>query len=180
MSPITEAPNGILRWTPRPGRTFVLIAESGAGTAAEDHETGRLYFSGKSGSLARGETAHGEWTFKREGFLYPRITVRTTGTDGNCGALMLSANGNGKLNLTSGEEFNFVTGGWLQSHWSFNRGLVEIMRFSRDGSSADVEILNPKMAAETLSLLVLLGWYAPLLAAEEAAVIASTVVLAIT
>ena len=27
MSPITEAPNGILRWTPRPGRMYVLLAE---------------------------------------------------------------------------------------------------------------------------------------------------------
>jgi len=64
----------------------------------------------------------------------------------------------------------------MQSHWSFKRGPVEIVRFSRDGSSADVEILNPKLAGETLSVLVLLGWYAPLLAADEAAVIASTVV----
>jgi hypothetical protein len=142
----------------------------------EEQETGRLFFSGKSGSLAKGETVHGEWTFKREGFLHPRITVRKTGADGNCGALMLSSNGNGKLNLAWGEEFSFVTGGWMQSHWSFKRGPVEIVRFSRDGSSADVEILNPKLAGETLSVLVLLGWYAPLLAADEAAVIASTVV----
>jgi hypothetical protein len=180
MSPITDAPNGILRWTPRPGRTYVLLAEGDARVPAGDQETGRLFFSGKSGSLAKGETAHGEWTFKREGFLYPRITVRETAADSNCGALMLSANGNGKLSLAWGEEFNFVTGGWMQSHWSFKRGPVEVVRFSRDGSSADVEILNSAMAPETLSVLVLLGWYAPLLAAEEAAVIAATVVLAIT
>jgi hypothetical protein len=178
MTPITEAPDGNLRWTPRPGRTFVLVAESGR--TAEDREFGRLYFSGKSGSLAKGETAHGEWTFKREGFLHPRITVRKTGADSNCGALMLSANGNGKLNFVWGEDFNFVTGGWMQSHWSFKRGVIEAVRFSRDGSSADVEILSPGIPAETLSVLVLLGWYAPLLAAEEAAVIAATVVLAPT
>ncbi len=166
MSPITDAPNGILRWSVRPGRTYVLEAEG--------QETGRLGFSGKSGSLAKGMTAHGEWTFKREGFLHPRITVRKTGTDGNCGALTLSANGNGKLSLTLGEEFSFVTGGWLQSHWSFNRGMVEVVRFSRDGSSADVEVVNPTVSVETLSVLVLLGWYAPLLAADEAAVMAAT------
>ncbi len=176
MSPITEAPNGILRWTPRPGRTFVLLPENNG----EDQEAGRLFFSGKSGSLAKGATAHGEWTFKREGFLYPRITVRKTGADGNCGSLSLSASGNGKLTFVWGEEFTFATGGWMQSHWSFKRGPVEIVRFSRDGSSADVEILIPTVAAETLSVLVLLGWYAPLLAADEAAVIASTVVYAVT
>jgi hypothetical protein len=180
MSPITEAPGGNLRWTPRPGRMYVLLAETGAGVAVEDQEKGRLFFSGKSGSLAKGETAHGEWTFKREGFLYPRITVRGTGADNNCGALSLSANGNGKLNLAWGEEFTFVTGGWLRSNWSFKRGAVEVVRFSRDGSSADVEILDSRLTAETLSVLVLLGWYAPLLAAEEAAVMASTVVLAIS
>ena len=178
MSPISDAPNGLLRWTPRPGRMFVLVPESGA--PAEEQESGRLFFSGKSGSLAKGETAHGEWTFKREGFLHPRITVRKTGADNNCGALSLSASGNGKLTLAWGEEFTLSTGGWMQSHWSFMRGAVEVIRFSRDGSSADVEILNLKLTAETLSVLVLLGWYAPLLAAEEAAVIASTVVLAIT
>ena len=161
MSPITEATNGILRWSARPARTFVLESEG--------LEIGRLAFSGKSGSLAKGMTAHGEWTFKREGFLHPRITIRKTGSDSNCGALTLSANGNGKLTLGGGEEFNFITGGWLQNHWSFNRGLLEIVRFSRDGSSADVEVINPTVTEETLSVLVLLGWYAPLLAADEVA-----------
>ena len=172
MFAITDAPNGNLRWTPRPGRTFILLAET---DTHEERETGRLFFSGKSGSLAKGQTAHGEWSFKREGFLHPRITVRTTGTEDNCGSLVLSANGNGKLTLTWGEEFNFVTGGWLKSNWSFQRGIAEVVRFARDGSSADVEILQPKLAPETLSVLVLLGWYAPLLAADEAAVIASVV-----
>ncbi len=165
MSPITDAPNGILRWSVRPGRNYILEAEG--------LEAGRLAFSRVGGSLAKGMTAHGEWTFKREGFLHPRITVRKTGDDSNCGALTLAANGNGKLALASGEEFNFITSGWLQSHWSFNRGLVEIVRFGRDGSSADVEIINPTVTVETLSLLVILGWYAPLLAADEAAVIAT-------
>jgi len=103
----------------------------------------------------------------------------STSSDSNCGALTLSANGNGKLTLGGGEEFNFITGGWLQSHWSFNRGIVEIVRFSRDGSSADVEVLNATVTPETLSVLIILGWYAPLLAADEAAVIA-TVPAAVT
>jgi hypothetical protein len=174
MSPITDAPNGIMRWSVRPGRTFVL--EVGC------QEAGRLAFSGR-GSLANGMTAHGQWTFKREGFLHPRITVRKAGEDGNCGSLVLSANGNGKLTLATGEEFSFITSGWLQSHWSFNRGLIEIVRFSRDGSSADVEVLTPTISEETLSVLVLLGWYAPLLAADEVAVTAaimSTVTAATT
>src|SRR5438309_1681517 len=166
MSPSTDAPDGILRWSVRPGRSYVLEA---AGL-----ELGRLAFSRGHGSLAKGMTAHGEWTFKREGFLYPRITVRNTGADSNCGALSLNANGGGKLTLTSGEEFNFVNAGWMQSHWGFYRGLIEIVRFGRDGSSADVEVITPKVSAETLSILVLLGWYAPLLAADEAAVIAAT------
>jgi len=166
MSPITDAPNGIMRWSVRPGRTFVL--------EADNQEAGRLAFSVKGGSLAKGMTAHGEWTFKREGFLHPRITIRRTDSDSNCGSLVLSANGNGKLTLTGGEEFSFITAGWLQSHWSFNRGLSEIVRFNRDGSSADVEVVTPTVSEETLSLLVLLGWYAPLLAADEAAVIAAS------
>ena len=165
MSPITDAPGGIFRWSVRPGRSYVLEAEG--------LELGRLAFSREGRSLAQGMTAHGEWTFKREGFLHPRITVRSTGEIANCGSLTMAANGNGKLSLTSGEEFNFITSGWLQSHWSFHRGLVEIVRFGRDGSSADVEVINPKVSAETLSVLVLLGWYAPLLAADEAAVIAA-------
>jgi hypothetical protein len=175
MLPLTEAPNGLLRWTPRPGRTYVLLAESGA-----DQESGRLFFSGKSGSLAKGATVDGEWTFKREGFLHPRITVRHSGADTNCAALNLSDDGNGRLNFASGEEFSFSTGGWMQSHWAFLRGCTEVVRFSRDGSSADVEILNPRVGPEKLSVIVLLGWYAPLLAAEEAAVMAATVVFATT
>ena len=175
MLPITEAPDGLLRWTPRPGRTYVLLPET-----AGDQEAGRLFFSGKSGSLAKGVTAHGEWTLKREGFLHPRITVRDAGSEMNCAALNLTDGGNGRLNFASGEEFTFSTGGWMQSHWSFVGGGKDVVRFSRDGSSADVEIVNPGVGAEKLSVMVLLGWYAPLLAAEEAAVIASTVVFATT
>jgi len=166
MSPITDAPDGILRWSVRPGRSYVLEADG--------LELGHLGFSRGHGSLAQGMTAHGEWTFKREGFLHPRITVRKTGEVSNCGSLTLAANGNGKLTLTSGEEFNFITSGWLQSHWSFHRGLVEIVRFGRDGSSADVEVVTPTVSVETLSVLVMLGWYAPLLAADEAAVMAAS------
>src|SRR5580658_2614276 len=125
MSPITDTPNGLLRWTPRPGRTFVLVVESGV--AAQDQESGRMFFSGKSGSLAKGETAHGEWTFQREGFLHPRISVRKTGEESNCGALSLSTNGSGKLSLATGEEFTFVTGGWMQSSWSFKRGAADVV-----------------------------------------------------
>lgn len=167
MSPIADAPEGVLRWSVRPARNYVLEAPG--------EECGRLAFSGRSGSLAKGMTAHGEWTFKREGFLHPRITVRETTAAGNFGSMTLSTDGNGKLTLASGEEFNFVTGGWLQSHWSFNRGLAEIVRFSRDGSSADVEVLNNALSPETLSVLVLIGWYAPLLAADEAAVLEGTI-----
>lgn len=170
MSPITEAPNGLLRWSARPGRHFVLQFESGAG---EGGEAGRLFFSGRSGSLAKGETQHGEWSFKRQGFLHPRITVRKTGTETDCGSMSLSTDGNGRLTLNSGEEFGLFTSGWLQSHWAFKRGLFEIVRFSRDGSSADVEVVSTAVSAETLSILVLLGWYATLLAADEAAGIAA-------
>jgi hypothetical protein len=169
MVPLSEAPNGLLRWAARPGRSFLLEA-GGA-------EAGRLGFSGKGGSLARGETAHGEWTFKREGFLHPRITIRTTGSEQNCGSFTLAANGNGKLTLSWGEEFTFTTSGWLNSHWAFHRGPFEIVRFSRDGSSADVEIVKSGVEPETLSILIILGWYAPLLAANEEAVMATSVAL---
>lgn len=169
MVPLCNAPDGLLRWTVRPGRSFVLDAGG--------EEAGRLGFSGKGGSLAKGETEHGEWTFKREGFLHPRVTVRATGSEQNCGSFTLSANGNGKLNLGRGEDYAFTTPGWLHSNWSFYRGPFEVVRFTRDGSSADVEIMMPSVNPTTLSILVLLGWYAPLLAADEEAVIATAVVL---
>lgn len=171
MSPITDAPNGLLRWSLRPGRTFLLHFDAATGDAGE---AGRLFFSQRSGSLAKGETVFGEWTFKSEGFLHPRITVRKTGSETNCASMTLSADGNGRLSLNSGEEFEFVTSGWMHSQWAFQRGPFEVVRFSRDGSSTDVEIVISKVAPETLSILVLLGWYAPLLAADEAAEIAAS------
>ena len=144
MSPLTDATNGIFRWSARPARKFVLLAEG----AVEGEESGRLFFSGKSGSLAKGVTAHGEWTFKRQGFLTLASPFARPAEDANCGSLILAASGDGKLSLAWGEEFKFVTGGWLHGHWSFNRGLIEIVRFSRDSSSADVEVVNPTVARD--------------------------------
>lgn len=169
MVPLSQARDGLLRWTVRPGRSFVLDADG--------EEAGRLGFSVKGGSLAKGETAHGEWTFKREGFLHPRITVRATDSEQNCGSFTLSANGSGKFSLGRGEDYTFTTPGWLDSQWSFHRGPFEVVRFSRDGSSADVEIMMRSVDPTTLSILIMLGWYAPLLAADEEAVIKTTIAL---
>jgi hypothetical protein len=43
----------------------------------DDELVGGLRFEKSYGSLATAEVASQDWTFKREGFLHPRVTVRT-------------------------------------------------------------------------------------------------------
>jgi hypothetical protein len=45
---------------------------------ADEQNIGSLRFEKAFGASARGDSPHGSWTFKRVGFLNPRVTVRRT------------------------------------------------------------------------------------------------------
>ena len=131
-------------------RAHVLSSQGGL--------VGRLSFAGMCGSLATGETAHGAWTFKREGFLHPRVTIRRAGSDVTIGVLAVTGSGRGTLTLPGGEEYRLTTSGWSRSRWSFERGAEAVVRFERISGGAAVTIANRAASPD----------------AEDAAVIAAT------
>src|SRR3974390_1144186 len=112
--PVLTGPD--LQWARDPASKRNHLLSSSAGVA------GTLSFENYHGSRAQGETAHGVWTFKREGFLQTRVSIRRPGSDATIGMVSLSASGNGILTLPGGVEYRFSTSGWFRDHWCFEKG----------------------------------------------------------
>src|SRR3982074_509051 len=70
-------------------------------------------------SLATGETAEQKWTFKREGFWHPRITVRAPGSDENVALFNPNWAGGGTLELPEGRAFHFGAANFWRSQWDW-------------------------------------------------------------
>src|SRR3982074_1250153 len=61
-------------------------------------------------SLARAETARKSWTFRREGFWHPRVTVRPADSDQNEALFRPSWTGGGSLELGDGRQLRLARG----------------------------------------------------------------------
>jgi hypothetical protein len=168
FSPITSLKGANLQWTRDPDSKLTHLLSSAEGLVAT------LSFAGVCRSMARGETAHGSWTFKREGFLHPRVSIRRSGSDATIGILSLSAGASGTLTLSGGAGYRFVTSGWSRKRWRFDKGDRTVVRFERARGGAIAIVEDMSEGEEVLSILSLLGIYLPLLAdAEESAMAAS-------
>ena len=124
-------------------------------------------------SLATGETADQTWTFKREGFWHPRITVRVPGSDDNVATFQPSWAGGGTLDL-DGKQLRFGAANFWHSQWDWmdgqNQPLVHFK--SHQGLlkvEGEVTVEAGAMKSPDLPLLVVLGWYLLVLFARDAA-----------
>lgn len=143
-------------------RSFKL--ENPSGTIAT------LRFRRALSSLGEAKAREGEWTFKRVGFLRPRVTVREAGSDADIGLFHASLGGDGKLEMADGSSFT-----------RSSRGFWHARRVWRDARGNEVMVVEPKSvlastATVTLgdaskgtpvALLACLGYYLTVLAAEE-------------
>ena len=167
MTPLSELSGQKLRWHrgTESKRKYVLEGASG--------EVAHLAFTSSwTGSLATGQTAHGEWTFKRAGFLHPRIIVRRAGADAACAVLSVSAMGNGTLAIEGAGEYKLASSGWLHRSWEFSGAGSRLLHFEQSHGGAEVEILGGAVPPDSLSIMLLLGWYFPVIANEDAAAVA--------
>ena len=125
-------------------------------------------------SLAAGETADQSWTFKREGFWHPRITVRVPGSDDNVATFQPGWAGGGTLELQPGRQLRFVAANFWHSQWDWvdaqsqplvhfksHQGLLKV--------EGEVTVEAGAMKSPELPLLVVLGWYLLVLFARDAA-----------
>lgn len=149
---------------------------------------GTLDFRSAWGTLATAQTAGGAWTFKRVGFLNPRVTVRAAGSDQDLAVYQPRFWGDGELAFADGSAFRWRPVNFWSTQWSFLDGAGRPRVTFRSGvegqtlkdifrTQATVEIDPAASAHLRLSLLVSLGWYLILLQHQDSATTASTVVV---
>ncbi len=121
------------------------------------------------GSLAKAEAADGRWTFKRVGFLRPRVTVRAEGSV--AGVAMLDP-GTGVLQFSDRHRYHWVNTSSRRGEWAFasEDGTV-LVRFLFPMASlrmkGTVQVEPAAGTQQDLSLLLLLGWYLVVLNSQD-------------
>jgi hypothetical protein len=129
------------------------------------------------GSLADAEAAGAHWTFKRQGFWHPRVTVRVAGSDSDLAIFHPRWVGGGALEFPDGRVVRLSSANFWQSEWVWQDNEKPLIRFKgRHGfikARGAVEIRPEAVASPDLAMLVLLGWYLILLHAEDSAAASS-------
>lgn len=123
------------------------------------------------GSLATGESADGEWTLKRSGFLRPRVTVRENGADSNLAVLSIGWAGEGALVFSDGETFQLKRSGFWHPEWSIldstgRRLLLLKPDLGWKKKQALVEVEDAAAVSKRTSLLAIVGWYVIILISD--------------
>jgi hypothetical protein len=149
----------------------------------EDELCGTLRWEKAFGSLASATSDDGQWTFKRVGFLNPRVTIRQPGSDMDIGAFKPGWTSSGVLEFPSGRKFQWEHKDFWRLEWTFQEGGQELLRFkSRAGSfkmKVRVDLAPSVRNVSEASLLVLLGMYLLVLMRDDsaAASVATTAVV---
>ena len=146
-----------------------------------DELVGQLRFEKSYGSLATAEVASQNWTFKREGFLHPRVTVRAQNSDLNLAVFHPSWSGGGVVEFPDGRQIRWRHASFWRSEWAFVQGEDrQLLLFKQHEGflkiSARLEWDSVNAAAPDLPLLAALGWYLMILTAQDSAAAAVAVV----
>jgi hypothetical protein len=176
MKAIREVAEQALRWTQSSAlaREFEL--------RAGEEVVGTLRWQKAFGSLALAEAADGAWTFKRAGFLCPRVTVRLPGSEMEVAEFKPGWAGEGTLRLADGRSYQWQKTSFWRSEWAFagevGTALVHFKpEFAFFKHAAEVRVEPAAVAVPDLSLLALLGWYLMILMSEDAGGAAAAVVV---
>jgi hypothetical protein len=186
MEQLIEFAGGPLEWLQPKAfeRSFELV--SGETLLAT------LAFRSAFGTLAEAVTADGSWTFKRVGFLNPRITVRQAGGLDDAAIYQPRFWGGGDLAFTAGPALSWRSTNFWATEWAFydsaERALVTFRQGREKGglpdlfkSQATVEVSPSGLDSHRLSILTTLGMYLLILHQDDtAAVVAATSATAAT
>jgi hypothetical protein len=125
-----------------------------------DELIGSLRF--QRGTLADAESDGHHWTFKRQGFWHPRVTVRVSGSDADVAIFRPDWSGGGALEFPVGHSLRLGSANLWQTEWVWPDKDQPLIRFKgRHGlikAKGAVEIEPEALKLPDLSLLVLLGW----------------------
>jgi hypothetical protein len=176
MRPISQGTDQELLWTQPAAlkREYVLSAGNEVLATLRFHR----------GTLAAAETGGGRWTFKRQGFWQPRVTVRLPDSDADIALFHPRWTGGGQLEFQQGRTLRLSSANLWQSEWLWQENNRPLIRFKgRHGivkAHGAVEI-DPSAADDPdLALLVTLGWYLILLYAQDMAATSAATVAATT
>ncbi len=177
MRAIDEVADQELNWSQPAVRRQHFELQAGADTVA------RLDFSG--GTLASAETGRGSWTFKREGFWHPRITVRRPGSDVDVAQFQPGWSGGGILQVPSRSPTRFNSANLWRSQWSWHDETgTELIQFKvKQGlmrTQGVVLVRPPGRDSDQLDLLAVLGWYLLILLARDSTVASVAAIPAVT
>ena len=146
-----------------------------------DRLLGALSFVKAYGSLAEASMAAGEWTFKRVGFLRPRVTVRRRGQETDLAIYQPKGWGaGGDLQFAGGRVYAWKSANFWSTKFdfvdvagmtiiAFRPGMEESRWPDFFKFQALVEIDASARRLEELPLLLALGWYLMILQHEDSA-----------
>ena len=136
------------------------------------------------GSLADAEAEGHHWTFKRQGFWQPRVTVRVPGSEVDVAVFRPHWAGGGTVEFADGRTVNLRSANFWQSEWVWQEKDQPLILFKgRHGlvkARGAVEIQPGAAGGPDVPLLVLLGWCLILLHADDAAAASSGAMVAVT
>ena len=160
MERLTSTKSKSFEWT-RTGKASTLVAD------------GQVYatitWTKSWGSLARGESADGEWTLKRIGFLRPRVTVRTPGSSSDLAVVTMDWNGGGSVAFSDASAFAFRRAGFWHPQLvltdSVGTRVFAMTPTASLGKQEAILTLENEAARSSwrTSLLAILGWYLSIL-----------------
>jgi hypothetical protein len=139
---------------------------------------GRLEFGSILGSLGTAESHEGSYTFKRQGFLRPSISIRRIGNEIDHGRMTMDSwHQGGVVHLQDGGSYQFVKMGFLHPEWSMldgsGRPLVRIRAKWGLKYRAEVHIEPFGKDDKNLVLLLMVGLYSIILMNDEASAVAA-------
>lgn len=156
---------------------YELRSEKGALVAS-------LSFRSTFGTLAVAETGNGDWSFKRVGFLNPRVTVRVQGAQSDLAVYHPKLFGGGQLVFADGATLHWHPANAWQTQWAFcDSEQNAIVQFAPGPSPSGISDLFKTQATvttqasalrpERVAMLASLGFYLIVLHQQDSVAAAS-------
>jgi hypothetical protein len=164
-----QAADGELEWRQAERRFYQLISSG--------QEIASLRFAKACGSLASGACGDRRWTFKRTGFLSPRITVRAEGSETTIAEFTPNWHGGGWVVFDSGRRYQLRNTNFWATACAFEGpdGAAAVTLSAHAGlfkQSGVIEVARSAAALPEAPVLALLVWYVRLLANDDAGAVA--------
>jgi hypothetical protein len=168
-------PGGTLEWR-QPGSV-----KEGYVLTAGNEEAARLHMNGWRVSSARGESAFGTWTFKKDGFWRARYLIREEGTEVDVAEFFPRWHwSSGRIQFANGKEFLWKAEGVFSRTYSVSDMAGTLVIRLREGlgksfwkdmfkQQGRIELGSTHVDPKTASILSLFAWHMVLVSRQQRA-----------